>query len=241
MSLIHTLLLTGTNNHDWARSSAFCRELLESSGRFTVTVTTDPSASLADAAAIRDVDLFFVDYNGPDWSAAAQANFEAAVRGGAGVVLLHAANNAFKGWAAMEQMAGIMWREGSGHGDYHEFTVRYVERDHPITARPEVVADFQTWDELYHRLAPMPGAVYTVLATAYSAPEKKGSGQDEPMMLATRFGAGRIFHQVLGHVWPHDYGGTYKGYTLASFENTGFQRSLLRGSEWAATGNVTIA
>jgi type 1 glutamine amidotransferase len=237
MSRICTLILTGQNNHDWARSSAFCRELLESSGRFTVTVTTDPSAALEDAAATRDVDLFFIDYNGLDWSAAAQANLEAAVRGGAGVVILHAANNAFKGWAAMEQMAGIMWREGSGHGDYHEFTVRIVDHEHPITAG---LADFRTWDELYHRLALMAGASYTVLATAYSAPEKKGSGRDEPMMLVTRFGAGRIFHQVLGHVWPHDYGGAYKGYTLASFENEGFQRSLLRGSEWAATGKVTI-
>ena len=238
MTVIRTLLLTGQNNHDWARSSAFCRDLLESSGRFTVTVIEEPSTALGDAANTQDVDLFFIDYNGPDWSETARANFEAAVRDGAGVVLLHAANNAFKGWTAMELMAGVMWREGSGHGDYHEFTVRIVDHEHPITAG---LSDFRTWDELYHRLVPMDQAQYTVLAAAYSAAEHKGSGRDEPMMVVTCFGAGRIFHQILGHVWPHDFGGGYKGFTMASLENEGFIRSLLRGSEWAATGQVTIA
>lgn len=238
MEKINTLLLTGQNNHDWRRSSAFCRDLLEASGRFAVTVTEDPSAALEDAAALKDVQLLFVDYNGADWSAEAQLNFEDAVRRGAGVVLLHAANNGFKGWAAMAQMAGVMWTDGSGHGDYHEFTVRIVDHDHPITSG---LADFQTWDELYHRLAPIPGADYRVLATAYSAPEKKGTGRDEPMMVVTEFGVGRVFHQILGHVWPEDFGGGYKGYTLASFEGEGFQRSLLRGAEWAATGVVTLA
>ncbi len=57
-------------------------------------------------------------------------------------------------------------------------------------------------------------------------------------MIVTRYGEGRVFHQVLGHVWPENFGGNYKGYTMATFENAGFQRSLLRGSEWAATGTV---
>jgi type 1 glutamine amidotransferase len=59
-------------------------------------------------------------------------------------------------------------------------------------------------------------------------------------MLTARHGKGRVFHQVLGHVWPHDFGTGYKGFTMATFENEGFQRSLLRGCEWAATGAVTL-
>jgi type 1 glutamine amidotransferase len=137
----------------------------------------------------------------------------------------------------MEEMAALMWREGAGHGEYHEFTVHIKHRDHPIVRD---LPDFKIWDELYHRLAPMHGVPYTVLATAYSNPEKKGSGRDEPVMVVTRYGAGRVFHQVLGHVWPHNFGGGYKGATMATFENEGFQRSLLRGCEWAATGAVTL-
>jgi type 1 glutamine amidotransferase len=130
-----------------------------------------------------------------------------------------------------------MWREGSGHGEYHEFTVRIVDHEHPITRG---LADFKTWDELYHQLAHMHQTPHTVLATAYSDPATGGSGRDEPMMLVTQYGQGRVFHQVLGHVWPHDFGGGYKGFTMLSFESPDFRRALLRGCEWAATGRVTV-
>jgi type 1 glutamine amidotransferase len=99
--------------------------------------------------------------------------------------------------------------------------------------------DFVTWDELYHRMVPMHGAAYHVLATAYSAPEKKGTGAHEPMLLVSQYGRARVFYQILGHVWPKG-SGDYKGHTMMSFENASFQKSLLRGCEWAATGEVTL-
>jgi len=234
---INVLLLTGENNHDWTRSAPFCRDLLEASGRFSVNLVEQASPALEQAALVEQTDLFFVDYNGVDWAELAQAAFEGAVASGRGVVLLHAANNGFQGWMAMEKMAALMWREGAGHGQYHEFTVNMVDHDHPITRD---LPDFRIWDELYHRLSHMHGAPHQVLATAYSDPEKGGTGRREPVMLVTRYGKGRIFHQVLGHVWPHDLGGGYKGFTMATFETPGFQRSLLRGAEWAATGVVTL-
>ena len=240
MSKIKTLLLTGENNHDWTRSAPFCRDLLDGSGRFAVTLTEAPGEVLADAEAVRGFELFFFDWNdsADALSDAAKANFEAAVDAGAGVVILHAADNGFAGWEAYERMCALMWREGSGHGEYHEFAVKIVEPGHPVTSG---LSDFRTWDELYHRLVPMHDAPYTVLATAYSDPATRGSGRDEPMMVVTRFGGGRIFHQILGHVWrPNPDAPDHKGATLLSFENESFQRSLLRGCEWAATGSVTL-
>ena len=68
MEPIKTLLLTGENNHDWKRSAPYCKDLLEESKRFEVDLTTDPSASLADMDKLNDYGLFFVDYNGPQWS-----------------------------------------------------------------------------------------------------------------------------------------------------------------------------
>ena len=102
MARIKTLLLSGANNHDWRRSSPFVRDLLEGSGKFAVTLTEDPSSALEDAAALKEAELIFSDYNGPDWSDAARANFVEAVRSGTGLVILHAADNAFRGceWAA---------------------------------------------------------------------------------------------------------------------------------------------
>jgi len=232
---IRTLLLSGANNHDWKRSSPFLRDVLEKSGRFAVTMTEDPSAALEDAKALRRFQLIFSDYNGPAWGEAAKANFVAAIEGGTGLVILHAADNAFTGWVEYEKMVALMWREGTGHGAYHEFEVKITDKDHPITRGLE---DFRLWDELYHRLVHMHNAPYRVLATAYSAPETGGTGNDEPMMTVQQYGKGRIYHHVMGHVWPGDPA-QHKGCSMMTFENAMFQKSLLRGCEWAATGQVT--
>ena len=97
MEPIKTLLLTGETNHDWKRSAPYCKDLLEESKRFEVELTTDPSASLADMDKLNDYGLFFVDYNGPQWSNVAKENFITAVRNGTNVCILHASNNAFDG------------------------------------------------------------------------------------------------------------------------------------------------
>lgn len=235
MNRIETLLLSGANNHDWKRSTPFCKELLESSGRFSVTVTEDPSAALEDAGALKGYRLLFSDYNGPAWSEAAKANFEAAVRGGTGLVILHAADNAFTGWIEYEKMVALLWREGTGHGQFHEFPVTIVDHDHPVSRG---LSDFSLWDELYHKLVHMHEAPYEILATAYSDADSGGTGNDEPVMVATHYGQGRVYHHVLGHVWTGDPEAS-KGCSMITFENPGFQRALLRGCEWAATGDVS--
>jgi len=228
MPTIRTLLLTGANNHDWTMSAPFCRDLLAASGRFAVTLTEDPSSALADAKALSEYEFLFGDYNGPEWTEPAKANFEAAVRTGTDLVVMHAADNAFPGWVEYEKMVGLMWREGAGHGSFHEFPVTIRDREHPIT---QGLADFRQWDELYHRLVHMHGVPYHVLATAYSDPATGGTGNDEPVMVTTRYGEGRIFHMVLGHVWPGNP-------DMRAFESEGFQQGLLRGCEWAARGTV---
>jgi uncharacterized protein len=233
MKPINTLLLSGSNVHDWERSTPFVARLLEDSGRFTVTVTEDPSAALEDAGRLAGYDLLLTEYLGPDWSETAKANFERAVASGTGLVILHSANNAFDGWVEYEKMVGLLWREGSNHGFYHEFLVRIVDHDHPITRGLE---DFMQWDELYHNLIHLHQVPVHVLATAYSSPAQSGTGNDEPMMAVTQYGAGRVFHMILGHValvYP-------EGATMKSFENPPFQRALLRGAEWAASGEVTL-
>src|ERR1022692_1408381 len=102
MNKLSLLLLTGANNHDWKRSAPFLKKVLEDSGRFAVTLTEDPSAALADRAALDRYDLFLIDYNGPRWSLIAEANFLAAVTHGTGVVAVHAANNSFPEWKEYE-------------------------------------------------------------------------------------------------------------------------------------------
>ena len=231
MDTIKTLLLTGENNHDWRRTAPFLKNLLESSGRFSVTLAEDASAALEEE--LGDYALFFLDYNGPLWSDAARANFLQAVNAGAGVTVYHAANNSFVDWTEYEKLVGLLWREGTGHGEFHEFGVHITQGNHPIVAG---LADFRTEDELYHKLVPMHGTPVEVLATAYSDPAKGGSGQDEPMLMTTSYGNGRVFHTALGHVWAGNPKGEYRGASLVAIENPMFQKTMLRGCEWAATG-----
>ena len=232
---IKTLILSGANNHDWQRSSPFVRELLENTGKFAVDMVQHPSEMLEGAEAIAPYDLFLSDYHGPDWSLPAQENFAAAVRGGKGFVALHAADNAFPGWVEYEKMLALLWREGTSHGDYHEFPVTIRDHEHPITRG---LPDFKIWDELYHNLIHMHDIPYHVLATAFSSPEFRGTGKDEPAMVVTEYGAGRVFHMVLGHVWPKGIYENYKGETMMTFENPQFQEALVRGCLWAAGAEV---
>ncbi|MFD2331735.1 ThuA domain-containing protein [Cohnella sp. GCM10020058] len=232
---IHTLLITGDNNHDWRRTAPYFKKLLEDSGKFTVDLTERPEDVLADANEMQKYRLFFLDYFGKDWGEAARANFSAAVSAGTGVVVLHAANNAFAGWTDYEKTIGLAFREEAGHGEFHEFEVEIADADHPVTRG---LGSFRTWDELYHRLVNVHDVPLRVLATAYSAPEKGGSGRNEPMIATLAFGQGRVYHHLLGHVWPGDPEGEYKGASMIAVESRDFQNVLLRGCEWAATGEV---
>ena len=96
--------------------------------------------------------------------------------------------------------------------------------DHPVTkGMPKVWLHVK--DELYDKLRG-PAVNMTVLATAYASPKTGGSGRHEPMIFTITAGKGRVFHTPMGHA---DY----------SMRCAGFQATLNRGAEWAATGKVT--
>jgi type 1 glutamine amidotransferase len=65
-----------------------------------------------------------------------------------------------------------------------------------------------------------------VLATAYADPANRGTGFDEPMLMALTWGKGRIFHTTMGH-------------DALALSCVGFITTFQRGTEWAATGRVT--
>jgi type 1 glutamine amidotransferase len=219
------LLVSGQNNHNWRETTPHIEKFLESTGRFEVITTEDPGTYMADAKNLKYFNVIVLNYNGSRWGAAADTNFLAAVREGTGVSVIHAANNAFSGWAEYDKIIGIGWRQTAGHGAYHSFDVKYNVKDHPITRG---LTDMKAHpDELYHRLTVTPNEPMTVLATAMSSTASGGTGADEPMALVKSYGKGRVFHTPLGH-------------DLNAMQDPQFMTLTARGTEWAATGEVTI-
>ena len=228
----HILIVTGANNHDWRFTSEDYKRLLEETRRFRVTITRDPARDLARLDLTR-FQAMLLDYNGPRWGEKPEKRFLAAVRGGVGVVVLHAADNAFPGWAEYERMVGDLWRRGkTSHGRFHPFDVEVIDRNHPITAGLPAFKAHP--DELYHHLVHTPGVKTRVLMRAFSTKESGGSGRYEPMAIVLNYGKGRVFHSPLGHVWK----GVAK--TRVSLADPQFRVLVIKAVEWAATGACTL-
>lgn len=233
---IHALIITGENNHNWQYTSRFHKDTLEATGRFRVDITDTPASALGDAKTLAKYQVVVLDYNDigapKRWGQPAETAFVSAVRDGLGVVAVHSANNAFKGWTEYEQMLALMWREGAGHGRFHAFDVKLVDQNHPILAG--LPASSPTVDELYHKLTNQHNMPYKLLAQAMSAKDTGGTGENEPMALVREFGKGRVFATPLGHVWNNSED------NKPSIASPIFRTLLTRGAEWAATGNVTL-
>jgi uncharacterized protein len=254
-SPIRVLLLDGQSAgacHNWQLTTPALKKELEDSGRFRVTVATSPQSG-GDFGSFRpDFDKYQVivlNYDAPDWPADLRLRFENYIETGGGLVIVHAADNAFPNWPAFNQMAGVGgWRgrnENAGplwyfkdgkvvsdtspgsagsHGNRLPFRIETRVQEHPIMkGLPHVW--MHAADELYATLRG-PGKDMTVLATAHSDPNNKGTGRGEPMLMVLNYGRGRVFHTTMGH-------------DVAALSDVGFITTFQRGTEWAATGKVT--
>ncbi len=230
---IKVLILTGENNHDWRATTPVLRDILERTGRFEVRV--DEEVRGCGLETFSPYDVLLLNYNigknqAPWWDNRAREALLDFVRNGKGLVSVHASNNAFEGWTEYDELIGGTWRETAGHAPYHNFTVKLVDRDHPITRG--LPNSFTQKDELYHGLS-FQHDIH-ILATAFDDPQNCvrpgqacGSGKEEPLIWTSRFGAGRVFQTALGH-------------DVTAMGSAGFVATLQRGTEWAATGEVTL-
>ena len=224
---VRVLILSGQNNHDWHQTTSALESILAASGRFKVEVTEHPET--CDAAMFSRFDALVSNWNAfgapakiKDWPAATREAFLNFVRQGGGFVVVHAGGSSFNDWTDYLNIAGGWWGTNTSHGPIHPFEVKISDPDHPIT---QGVTSFSTTDELWNRMATPPQK--RVLATAFSAKDKGGSEADEPVALVTDFGRGRGFDLQLGH-------------DARAMASAGFRTLLLRGTEWAATGKVTL-
>ena len=253
---IKTLLITGQNNHNWQVSHVVLKQILENSGRFDVDFVISPEQGKDMSGFVLDFSpyqLVVLDYNGDSWPEETNRRFLEYVQNGGGVVIYHAADNAFSkwpefnricalgGWEGRNENSGpyVYWKDGKlvkdssaggSNGRQHEYVLNGRDKVHPVVKGLPL-----KWrhakDELYDRMRG-PGNIRDILYTAYSDKETNGSGREEPLVFTVDYGNARIFHTMLGHA-----GATTED--NIAMQCTGFQVLLLRGAEWAATGKVT--
>lgn len=245
--------------HPWELSSPILKQMLEQTGLFKVDMAISPPGDegikdFRPDFARYDVLVLNYDNAGREgWSKETEEAFVEYVKGGGGVVVYHGSNNSFPkwkqyneitglgGWGGRDEKSGPMvrWRDGKvvldyspgaggSHGPAHAFQIVTRAKDHPVMrGLPEKWMHAK--DELYTQLRG-PAKNLTVLATAYSDPEKKGTGEHEPILFTIDYGKGRVFHTTLGHA---------RDLPLTALECVGFITTFQRGTEWAATGKVT--
>jgi hypothetical protein len=253
---IQVMLMDGQSAgtyHNWRATTPVLKKELEDTGLFQVTVVTFPATPGGDFTNFKPefskYQVIVSNLDSPDWPADLKTQFEDYVKNGGGVVIVHAADNAFPdwpaynlmtglgGWRQRDETAGPRWYYKNGklvsdnspgaagmHGQRLPFQVTTRDPEHPIMKGLPPVW-MHAPDELYGKLRG-PGQNMDVLATAHSLLTNKGTGNDEPMLMGLKYGKGRIFHTTMGH-------------DVLALSCVGFITTYQRGTEWAATGKVT--
>ncbi len=257
---IKALIVNGQMNqsHDDKQSSPVLEKILELTGEFNVEIATSPEQG-SDMSTFKpqfsEYNVIILDYDGDDWPEETKTDFVNYVKNGGGVVVFHSADNAFPDWKEYNEIIGlggwkgrneksgpyVYWEngeivrndtigKGGHHGEQTEVLIETRNPEHPIM-KGLPTGWMHAKDELYSNLRG-PAKNIDVLATGFSDPKTNGTGKNEPVLFTIKYGKGRIFHTVLGHVkgrGPH-----------VAIECAGFITTFQRGAEWAATGEVTL-
>jgi type 1 glutamine amidotransferase len=264
-SPIRVLVIDGINNHDWAAATAGIKSILESTGRFSVDVSTSPPAGAPSAdwdkwrPAFSQYRVVVNNFNGGHlkdgvrWPTPVEQAFDRYLKHGGGVVFYHAANNAFLEWTEYNEMIGLGWREPSfGPGlivDDKENVVVVPAGEGPGPGHGPRHEFVMTMRDPRH-----PITAGTPKRWLHPS-EQLTHGQHGPAVAVKEL-------QILTYAWSKDshrnepmdwvrrWGRgriytTMLGHTWLREDNpnlrcVGFRTQLARGVEWAATGRVTL-
>lgn len=256
---LKVLIISGRNSyeHDWTGVNNMLRTLMQDTGRFEVHIVED--FDHGNLAMLKAYDVVLLNYssrwNYADpvqhvWSPEAFAALYQYVREGGGLVAYHSSFTWGRDIPEYKRLIGAAMEPGtSRRSPPGAFPVHLVDRTHPITqGMREFVWTYN--DDMYTNMAIDPEAHIHVLATArdssasydpkltgpkypraaYTPDKLKAMGgmdADHPQVWTADYGKGRVFSITLGH-------------DEVSLHFQPLQTLMLRGTEWAATGKVTL-
>ena len=255
---INVLIVDGFSNHDWKQTSKLTKLILEESGLFKVDISTIPADSTDRqlwnpsfqqyAVVIQNTNN--IQNQSLKWPRKVEVKLEEYVAKGGGLYILHSGNNAFPHWKEYDKMIGLGWRpkdmgyaleidqdkniirippgegQGTGHGDRFNAKIQILNR-HPINKGfPDLWQTALT--EVYHYPRGTAENI-TVLSYAYDSTATKKMW---PVEWVVRYGKGRVYNSSMGHLWKDEI-------YPKSYRCIGFQTTMIRVTEWLATGKTT--
>ncbi len=219
------LIISGSNNHEWQETTPYLEALYLESGLFLVEITEEPDT--LNPTDLSKFDVIVSNWNSwPEnklrWPELLEQSLLQYIRQGGGFVTFHSSTSAFYEWPEFKKISTGAWIiDSTWHGKNSTTHITIENRSHPVTRG---MSDFYLFDELWIDTEMNPN--FEILGSA-SNKEIFDKGQaNQPAIMVSRYGKGNIFHTVLGH-------------DVKAMRNTGYQVLMLRGTEWAATGNVT--
>lgn len=251
---IKVLIVDGYGNHDWQRTTALTRGILERADRFDIAVATAP-AQITDPAYgawcpdFKHFDVVVqtcndINRSGPPWPAPAREAFVRFVHDGGGVFILHSGNNAFPQWEEYNRIIGLGWRPKS-----YGYAMR-LRADESIERIPPGegagTSHGERTDRVIHRIgdhpihAGLPRAWKTPLIEVYthargpaenltvlSYAEEPRTGERWPIEWTVNYGQGRVYNSTFGHVWRDEK-------DPVDMRCAGFQTLMVRAVQWLA-------
>ncbi len=256
---IPVLIVDGFSNHQWEANTEYLKKILETSGKFEVSVSTCPDrranqlewekwnpdfsaypAIIQTCNNIRDDSL--------QWPDQVKTSFEEYVSQGGGVYMYHGATNAFKSWPAYNQMIALGWR----HKDFGVAVT--IDENEELVIIPkgegENTGHGKRDDVLITRMGNHPihkgmpkawraadievyrygrGTTDNLEVISYAKDAK--TGLDFPMEWVVKFGEGRVYCSTYGHLWKDQV-------WPPSMRCAAFQQSMIRALQWLSNNPV---
>jgi len=204
---------TGGVAHDYDAITAVLVGPVAKLIRADITVTKD--ANFLDAPDAKNLNVIFMNHCYEDDKGVLTEKQKQTlldlVKGGVGVVAIHASYYSFVKWGEYHEFFGARFTK---HGSANAVVVvRTVDKKHPITK--DLVDSFEVVTELYQS-TPLEKDCH-VLATA----KEKGTDHEFPSVWTRMYGKGRVVTLLAGH-FPD------------SFKGVDFQIQIANSVLWAA-------
>ncbi|MET9377344.1 ThuA domain-containing protein [Streptomyces sp. NPDC002992] len=185
---------TAGYRHDSIPAGAAALAELATKAGFTAQATEDPAVFTEERLG-RCVAVVLLSTTGTVLTPSGREAFEAYVRGGGGLLAIHAAANAEPDWPFYGELLGTRF---DGHPEIQPGVVRVDTHDHPGTA--PLPGRWSWTDEWYNFTSNPRGTGVRVLARADESTYRGGTlGADHPLVWCREADRGRVFFTALGH------------------------------------------